>query len=213
LVEVEGVARRRLGLLTLDAHVKPGSAYSVLDADFWATGVNHAPIGLAEAAQAAKLSSVGSDARLFCGRANRKRFPKPNQQKFPALRLSLCHRVRPPAPIPATPNSDSIPAPSTTGSLPHAQSSPGSKETGSSVVIGIDKARQRMTVSVDGVQQYEWPVSTGRAGYSPPSGTYTPTSMNEVWYSQEWDNAPMPHAIFIMKDGHAIHGSYEVKTR
>src|SRR5262245_65398489 len=53
---------------------------------------------------------------------------------------------------------------------------------------------------------------TGRAGYSTPSGTYTPTSMNEVWYSQEWDNAPMPHAIFFMKDGHAIHGSYEVKT-
>ena len=36
--------------------------------------------------------------------------------------------------------------------------------------------------------------------------------MNEVWYSQQWDNAPMPHAIFFMKDGHAIHGSYEVKT-
>jgi L,D-transpeptidase-like protein len=35
--------------------------------------------------------------------------------------------------------------------------------------------------------------------------------MNEVWYSKEWDNAPMPHAIFFMKDGHAIHGSYEVK--
>jgi len=80
------------------------------------------------------------------------------------------------------------------------------------VVITIDKAKQKMTVSIDGVQQYEWPVSTGRAGYSTPSGTYTPTSMNEVWYSQEWDNAPMPHAIFFMKDGHAIHGSYEVKT-
>ena len=35
--------------------------------------------------------------------------------------------------------------------------------------------------------------------------------MNEIWYSKEWDNAPMPHAIFFMKDGHAIHGSYEVK--
>jgi lipoprotein-anchoring transpeptidase ErfK/SrfK len=80
------------------------------------------------------------------------------------------------------------------------------------VVITIDKAKQKMTVAIDGVQQYEWPVSTGRAGYSTPSGTYTPTSMNEVWYSQEWDNAPMPHAIFFMKDGHAIHGSYEVKT-
>ena len=36
--------------------------------------------------------------------------------------------------------------------------------------------------------------------------------MNEVWYSKEWDNSPMPHAIFFMKDGHAIHGSYEVKS-
>ena len=63
---------------------------------------------------------------------------------------------------------------------------------------------------VDGVQQFDWPVSTGKRGYSTPSGTFTPTSMNEIWYSKQWDNAPMPHAIFFMKDGHAIHGSYEV---
>jgi len=79
------------------------------------------------------------------------------------------------------------------------------------IVINIDKAKQRMTVSLDGVQRYDWPVSTGKAGYSTPSGTFTPLSMNKVWYSKEWDNAPMPHAIFFMKDGHAIHGSYEVK--
>jgi hypothetical protein len=36
--------------------------------------------------------------------------------------------------------------------------------------------------------------------------------MNEVWYSKEYDNAPMPHAIFFMKDGHAIHGTFEVTT-
>jgi hypothetical protein len=68
-----------------------------------------------------------------------------------------------------------------------------------------------MTVLLDGVQRYDWPVSTGKAGYSTPSGNYTPISMNKVWYSKEWDNAPMPHSIFYMKDGHAIHGSYEVK--
>jgi lipoprotein-anchoring transpeptidase ErfK/SrfK len=79
------------------------------------------------------------------------------------------------------------------------------------ILITIDKATQKMAVSVDGVAKYHWPVSTGKRGYSTPSGTYTPTSMNEVWYSKEWDNAPMPHAIFFMKDGHAIHGSYEVK--
>jgi L,D-transpeptidase catalytic domain len=79
------------------------------------------------------------------------------------------------------------------------------------IVINIDKTKQRMTVSLDGVQRYDWPVSTGKAGYSTPSGAFTPLSMNKVWYSKEWDNAPMPHAIFFMKDGHAIHGSYEVR--
>jgi hypothetical protein len=80
-----------------------------------------------------------------------------------------------------------------------------------SILINIDKSTQQMTVFVDGVPKYDWPVSTGKRGYSTPSGTFTATSMNEIWYSKQWDNAPMPHAIFFMKDGHAIHGSYEVK--
>jgi lipoprotein-anchoring transpeptidase ErfK/SrfK len=87
-----------------------------------------------------------------------------------------------------------------------------SEEPASKIVINIDKSKQEMTVFVDGVEQYSWPVSTGKRGYSTPSGTYTATSMNEMWYSKEWDNAPMPHAIFFMKDGHAIHGSLEVKN-
>jgi lipoprotein-anchoring transpeptidase ErfK/SrfK len=81
----------------------------------------------------------------------------------------------------------------------------------STILIDIDKSTQQVTVFVDGAEKYRWPVSTGKRGYSTPSGTYTALSMNEVWYSKEWDNAPMPHAIFFMKDGHAIHGSYEVK--
>jgi hypothetical protein len=80
------------------------------------------------------------------------------------------------------------------------------------VVINIDKTTQRMTVFLDGVERYEWPVSTGRAGYSTPSGAYTATSMNKIWYSKQWDNAPMPHSIFFMRDGHAIHGSFDVKN-
>ena len=83
---------------------------------------------------------------------------------------------------------------------------------GTAVLINIDKAKQKMTVFLNGVEKYDWPISTGRAGYSTPSGTYTATSMNEVWYSKEWDNAPMPHSIFFRKDGYAIHGSYEVKN-
>ena len=87
----------------------------------------------------------------------------------------------------------------------------GTKKNDFGIVITIDKTKQKMTVSVDGVEQFEWPVSTGRFGYSTPSGTYTATSMNEIWYST-WDNAPMPHSIFFMKDGHAIHGSHVVES-
>ena len=67
------------------------------------------------------------------------------------------------------------------------------------IVINIDKARQRMRVLLNGAEKYEWPVSTGRPSYFTPSGSYTATSMNEVWYSKEWDDAPMPHSISLRK--------------
>ena len=82
----------------------------------------------------------------------------------------------------------------------------------SQILINIDKSRQEMSVFVDGIEKYTWPVSTGKRGYSTPSGTYTASSMNEIWYSKQWDNAPMPHAIFYMKDGHAIHGTLEERN-
>jgi hypothetical protein len=87
-----------------------------------------------------------------------------------------------------------------------------SQSADSTIHVTIDKSRQKMTVALDGVTKYEWPVSTGKAGYSTPSGTYTATSMNEMWYSKEWDSAPMPHSVFFRKDGYAIHGSLEVKN-
>jgi lipoprotein-anchoring transpeptidase ErfK/SrfK len=92
------------------------------------------------------------------------------------------------------------------------QSSSGVKEAGPTILISINKTKQRMTVFLDGIEKYDWPVSTGRPGYSTPSGTYTATSMNEIWYSKQWDNSPMPHSVFFIKDGHAIHGTYEGKN-
>jgi lipoprotein-anchoring transpeptidase ErfK/SrfK len=84
-------------------------------------------------------------------------------------------------------------------------------QDGSQILINIDKSRQEMTVFLDGIEQYTWPVSTGGPGYATPSGNFTASSMNEVWYSKQWDNAPMPNSIFFTKEGHAIHGSYETK--
>ena len=79
------------------------------------------------------------------------------------------------------------------------------------IVIVIDKPTQEMKVFVDNVERYAWKVSTGRHGYDTPSGTYTARSMNEIWYSKQWDDAPMPHAIFFTKKGHAIHGTEETR--
>jgi L,D-transpeptidase catalytic domain len=92
-----------------------------------------------------------------------------------------------------------------------SQVAEGTSPAVSALVITIDKDTQRMTVSLDGVDRYVWPVSTGQPGYSTPSGTYTARSMNEMWYSKQWDNAPMPHAVFFTREGHAIHGTNEVK--
>ena len=97
---------------------------------------------------------------------------------------------------------------------PETTSQSASEETGpitSTVLISIDKASQTMAVSLDGVPHYEWSVSTGLRGYTTPSGTYSARSMNKIWYSKQWDNAPMPHAVFFTRDGHAIHGTLEVK--
>jgi hypothetical protein len=79
------------------------------------------------------------------------------------------------------------------------------------IIITIDKSTQQMSVSVDGAKRYTWPVSTGRAGYATPSGSYTPFRMEADHYSKEWDDAPMPHSIFFTSKGHAIHGSFETK--
>ena len=40
-----------------------------------------------------------------------------------------------------------------------------------------------------------------------PDGSYTPFRMEVMHYSQEWDNAGVPHAIFFTTRGHSIHGS------
>ena len=79
------------------------------------------------------------------------------------------------------------------------------------VLITIDKAAQQMNVSIDGVTRYRWPVSTGRGGYTTPSGAFKPFRLEEDHYSKEWDEAPMPNSIFFTTEGHAIHGSFETK--
>jgi hypothetical protein len=75
------------------------------------------------------------------------------------------------------------------------------------VSITVDKDAQQMTVAVDGVERYHWPVSTGIPSYETPNGSFKTFRMEEDHYSKEFDDAPMPHSIFFTKIGHAIHGT------
>ena len=78
------------------------------------------------------------------------------------------------------------------------------------VAITVDKDNQQMTVAVDGVQRYTWPVSSGLPSYETPNGSFRAFRMEEDHYSKEFDEAPMPHSIFFTKVGHAIHGTDSV---
>ena len=66
-----------------------------------------------------------------------------------------------------------------------------------------------MEVVVDGAPRYTWRVSTARAGYITPPGTYHPEMMARRWFSSRYYNSPMPHAIFF-HGGYAIHGTYDI---
>ena len=40
----------------------------------------------------------------------------------------------------------------------------------------------------------------------PPPGKYRPERLEKVWYSKQYDFAPMPYAVFYHA-GYAIHGT------
>ena len=75
------------------------------------------------------------------------------------------------------------------------------------IAITVDKNAQLMTVAVDGVERYQWPVSTGNPSHETPNGTFQTFRMEADHFSKEFDDAPMPHSIFFTKIGHAIHGT------
>jgi lipoprotein-anchoring transpeptidase ErfK/SrfK len=78
-----------------------------------------------------------------------------------------------------------------------------------SVIVHVDRSRQKMEVVVDGEPRYLWRVSTARRGYITPPGTYHPEMLAVRWFSRKYYNSPMPHAIFF-HGGYAIHGTYEI---
>src|ERR1700716_147581 len=52
------------------------------------------------------------------------------------------------------------------------------------VAITVDKDNQQMTVAVDGVERYHWPVSSGIPSYETPNGSFRTFRMEEDHFSR-----------------------------
>ncbi len=76
--------------------------------------------------------------------------------------------------------------------------------------ISINLTKQKMTVSENGNVAHVWSISSGRAGYRTPTGSYRPQWLSRMHYSKKYDNAPMPYSVFFHK-GYAIHGTYATR--
>ncbi len=74
------------------------------------------------------------------------------------------------------------------------------------VVIDVNLATQTMHVA-SATGEYDWPVSTARAGFTTPRGHFAPTGLERMHYSKKYHNSPMPYSIFF-RGGYAIHGTY-----
>lgn len=77
------------------------------------------------------------------------------------------------------------------------------------LVAKIDLTRQRITVTAHGRTVYHWKISSGRAGYHTPRGTFRPKWAAKMHYSRKYDGAPMPYAVFF-NGGVATHGTNAV---
>ena len=79
-----------------------------------------------------------------------------------------------------------------------------------SLVARVSLSAQTMTVTENGVVRHRWKVSTGRSGYTTPTGNYRAYLASRHHRSRKYDNAPMPYAIFF-NGGYAVHATFDVK--
>ena len=92
--------------------------------------------------------------------------------------------------------------------LPILALSLGCSPAAAKVEIRVDLARQQMTVTRNHAQPIVWKISSGRPGFETPTGSFIVQRLDADHHSDEYDQAPMPYAIFFSR-GLAIHGTYE----
>lgn len=72
--------------------------------------------------------------------------------------------------------------------------------------LDVDLATQRLTITERGDVKAVWPISSGRAPTVTKTGTFRPQWASRMWYSRQYDMAPMPHAVFF-NGGIAFHAT------
>lgn len=85
------------------------------------------------------------------------------------------------------------------------------KAVAPAVQVNIDISSQSMSVRVNGFPYGHWRVSTARAGYYTPRGSYSVKRTAKVYYSRKYDNSPMPNSVFF-HGGYAIHGTGYIRN-
>ncbi len=77
------------------------------------------------------------------------------------------------------------------------------------VQIAIDLSAQQLTATRKNGDTVVWKISSGRPGFETPTGHYVVYRMEPDHKSDEYEQAPMPYAMFFSSRGLAIHGTYE----
>ena len=65
-----------------------------------------------------------------------------------------------------------------------------------------------MLVQTAAGESHQWAISSGRAGYRTPNGSYRAQRLEKRWVSRKYGGA-MPNAVFF-RGGYAIHGTGEI---
>jgi lipoprotein-anchoring transpeptidase ErfK/SrfK len=74
------------------------------------------------------------------------------------------------------------------------------------LTLDVDLRAQHVTVMEGETTKFVWPISSGMQGYATQTGTFQPQWTARMWYSRQWDMAPMPNSVFFNR-GTAFHAT------
>ena len=92
----------------------------------------------------------------------------------------------------------------------HSEPAP-TNTAGPKVIVSVNLTTQRMHVQFPDGSEETWLISSGRPGYDTPGGKYKPQWIDPDHVSKQYQDAPMPYAVFFDLKGHAFHGSDQKK--